>query len=107
MVGETGGAKRARATIRAIVEEEQDFTIHVRMLREKSWGRRRGQWIAWVEQCGEDEYGMLAKGESASSAVRRLMSDLHRVLHVCNTDPEKIKTAYHDPGWAWAKEETS
>lgn len=106
MVPEKGGSKRARATIRSIIEDDEGFTIQVRKLRDKSWGSRRGQWVAWVEQCGEDEYGMLARGEDAATAARRLMSDLHRVLHVCGKDTKRIKTAYHEPGWAWAKEDT-
>lgn len=103
MKPEKGGAKRARAFLRSVVEDGANFTISVRRL-DKSFGPRRGQWVAWVDQCGEDEFGMLATGECATSAVRRLGSDLQRVLHVAHKYPHLIATAYKTPGWAYAPE---
>ena len=80
MTAEKGGPKRARAAVRQILDEE-DFVIHVKKLRDKSWGRRRGEWVAWVELCGEDEFGMLARGDHPERAVVRLAADFQRVVH--------------------------
>lgn len=103
MKPEKGAAKHTRAVIKEIVEGGA-FTIRVAQLN-KSWGRRAGTWVAWVEECGEDMYGFCSTAtadEGSQTAMRRLSADLHRVLHVCKKHPHKIKTAYREPGWAWA-----
>lgn len=97
---EKGAVKKARAVLRQIVEGEVDATFRCQQLN-KSWGKRRGQWIAWVEQCGEDEFGFCAEAETQEMAVKKLAHDFFRAVHVCRKEPHRLKTAYREPDWAW------
>lgn len=102
MKPEKGGAKRARAVIRNVIAGE-GVTIRLQHL-DKSWGAKRGMWMAWVEECGEDEFGMCHIAGTPSLALSGLSHGFGRVVHVCTKYPDKLKTAYNKPGWAYRDE---
>lgn len=99
MVPEKGGAKRAKQTIRRILGGEG---VTIRLVRlGKGWGAKTGMWMAWVEECGEDEFGMCHIAGTPGLAIAGLSHGLHRVTHVCSTDATAFDRAYTKPGWAY------
>ena len=100
---EKGAPKRARQAIKDVIEGGP-VTIRTGRLN-KSWGWRKGQYVAWIEQCGEDEYGFCATSDTVHHAVMKLSRDFQRVIHVCTKYPHLQKTAYRTKGWAWEIEE--
>ncbi len=103
-VTEKGARKRARIALRKIIEGEA-FNIHVKKL-DKSWGERRGHWVAWIDLCCEDEAGMMGHSpHSAGAAVRNLGTNLERALLVATEHPVYFEEhGYLEPGWMYSDE---
>lgn len=72
MEPEKGGPKRARAAQKHVLAG-RPFTVHVTGID--------GSYVAWVEECGEDEFGMLARSDRPEHALWRLGADLQKVIH--------------------------
>ena len=82
--------------------DDEVVTIHIGRMN-KSFGWRKGQYLAWVEGCGEDEFGFASMATTPEMALWRLSHDFSRVIGVCRRDPELIDTAYEKGGWAYGE----
>lgn len=100
-----GAADVAREALR-VIADGGSFVVHVERLEGKAWRARRGHWVAWVDICGEDEFGMIGhSAHSAGSAMRQLGHNLERALHVLEQYPSYFKKyGYREAGWAYADE---
>lgn len=71
--GIPGAAKQAKFAIKRILAGEDTLTIHVQPCGD--------HYIAWVEQCAEDEMGFCAHSDTPEHALWRLGNDFNRIIN--------------------------